>query len=81
MKLELSEGIQLAHPFNKGFDDETACKTEDEAIRVAHGEVLEVDQSTDDGDAATENANITVYTTSFYVGLVMDTSMSCEFDA
>lgn len=71
-KLEISEGIQLAHPFNKGYDQETVCANEDDALRVARGG----DAPAATGDAASGEAEekITVYTTSFYVGLVMDTS-------
>jgi poly(A) polymerase len=78
-KLELLDNIQLAHPFNKGFDYESQCRSEEEALRVAHGESV--------GDSATNgvvsetghengdnNQKVMVYTTSFYVGLVLDTS-------
>lgn len=36
-KLELVEGIELAHPYNKVIDQTIACDTEQEAERVADG--------------------------------------------
>jgi poly(A) polymerase Pap1 len=74
-KLEISEGIKLAHPFNKGFDEEVVCNNEDDAFRVARGEA-----PVSSGDTASDEAEekITVYTTSFYVGLIMENSMRCD---
>jgi len=82
-KLEMLDNIQLAHPFNKGFDFETECNSEDEAFRVARGEIMGQKEAngvptdgsiTNENDDKVESNNITVYTTSFYVGLVLDTS-------
>lgn len=40
MKLETLDCIALAHPFNKGFDQEHECHTDEEAHRIAKGEFL-----------------------------------------
>ncbi|KAI5783583.1 Poly(A) polymerase central domain-containing protein [Geopyxis carbonaria] len=78
MKLDMmKESVQLAHPFNKGFDEEVLCNTEDEAFRLARGE--KVESKVENGTPSTEN-KITVYTTSFYVGLVLNTTQSKQID-
>lgn len=66
MKLEHLDNIQLAHPFNKGFDFEVECSTQDEAITVAQGGPVPT-------KVEGEGEKIKVYTTSFYVGLLLDT--------
>lgn len=81
-KLEQLENVQLAHPFNKGFEYETVCGTEDEALRVAHdGHHLGLGTTngvpadvTFSGETDEKPEKIDVFTTSFYVGLVLDTS-------
>lgn len=81
-KLEMLDNVQLAHPFNKGFDFETECSTEDEAFRVARGESINRSEANGSAEGSGSNENgstaasskITVYTTSFYVGLILDTS-------
>jgi poly(A) polymerase len=77
-RLELLENIQLAHPFNKGFEHEVDCETEDEAFRVARGENVGkgVANGTSDPADGDKPDKIKVYTTSFYIGLVLDTSES-----
>ena len=84
-KLEMLDNVQLAHPFNKGFDFETECSTEDEAFRVARGESINRSEANAlaEGSGSNENGTtaankIIVYTTSFYVGLVLDTSKFCR---
>ncbi|KAI5850064.1 Poly(A) polymerase central domain-containing protein [Tricharina praecox] len=87
-KLEQLENIQLAHPFNKGFEYEAVCDTEDEALRVAHDGHHIVPGTTNgvtaDGTSSDETGEkpekIGVFTTSFYVGLVLDTSQAKKFD-
>lgn len=74
-KLEMLDNIQLAHPFNKGFEYEVECNNEDEVMRVIRGE--NIDQSEANGTAVDSNgksSKVKAYTTSFYVGLVLDTS-------
>ncbi|CCX04395.1 Similar to Poly(A) polymerase pla1; acc. no. Q10295 [Pyronema omphalodes CBS 100304] len=80
-KLEMLDNIQLAHPFNKGFEYEVECNNEDEVMRVIRGE--NIDQSEANGTAVDSNgksSKVKAYTTSFYVGLVLDTSKSKQFD-
>jgi poly(A) polymerase len=76
-KLEMLENVQLAHPFNKGFDSETDCSTEEEAIKFAHGESIVADTN----ETSDSDNKIKVFTTSFYVGLVLDISMCGIFDS
>lgn len=37
MKLEVNNGIEIAHPFIKGYDSVVDCKTEEEKHDAAHG--------------------------------------------
>jgi poly(A) polymerase len=94
--IEMSDtGVELAHPFNKGFDRVHRCKNNDEVDMVFQGDLRfqvfeensEVSNSDDivmatemttssigNATGSTETANgetgpITVYTTTYYVGL------------
>lgn len=94
--IEMSDtGVELAHPFNKGFDRVHRCKTNEEVDMVFQGDLrfqvseekLEEtksdamitttemsDPSNGEAKEFTETSNgesgyLTVYTTSFYVGL------------
>src|SRR5947207_9825530 len=40
MRVEMVEGIILAHPFNSSFDKVHYCTTDDEAAQVATGETI-----------------------------------------
>jgi len=40
MKLEMVDGIILAHPFNSSFDKVHYCTTDDQAAQVATGEMI-----------------------------------------
>ena len=40
MKIEMVDGIVLAHPFNSSFDKVHYCTTDDEAAQVATGETI-----------------------------------------
>ena len=40
MRIEMVEGIILAHPFNSSFDKVHYCTTDDEAAQVATGETM-----------------------------------------
>jgi poly(A) polymerase len=89
MRVEMVDGIILAHPFNSSFDKVHYCTTDDEAAQVATGEMIrhlraestnlqktaivaesgiESVENTD-GVAAAPQTNITVYTSTFYIGL------------
>jgi poly(A) polymerase len=81
--IEMSDtGVDVAHPFNKGFDRVHLCKDDDEVNKVFQGELdfqiseeklaeLEANDHTENG--ATESDSTVkpkiVYTTSFYIGL------------
>lgn len=87
MKLEILETIKLAHPFNKGFDSVHFCQSEEEAIRVANGElkatgnesgvktVLTDLKADRDGEIEQngDDSKFRVYTTTYYVGLEVNT--------
>jgi poly(A) polymerase len=40
MRIEMVDGIILAHPFNSSFDKVHYCTTDDEAAQVATGETI-----------------------------------------
>lgn len=72
MKLEYVDTLALAHPFVKGFTHEHTCVNEEENRAVRIGEIppaVAVRTSQDvDGVEGAE----TVWTTSFYIGLVIE---------
>lgn len=86
-KLEQIETIKLAHPFNKGFDKVHYCETEEEAMRVASGEirgtgtqdgVKTVETNLSDPNAEGESkeeddTKVKVYTATYYIGLEINT--------
>jgi poly(A) polymerase len=85
--IEMSDtGVQLAHPFNKGFERVHQCQTQEEVDLIFQGDLRfqkSEDQliKTNDTSAPTEGTMeiegpngsdtnlITIWTTSFYVGL------------
>jgi len=87
MKLEILETIKLAHPFNKGFDNVHFCETEEEAIRIANGEIKAIDgqagvktvvtdlkaEQNGDVEKKEDESKFKVYTTTYYVGLEINT--------
>jgi poly(A) polymerase len=40
MRIEMVDGIELAHPFNSSFDKVHYCTTDEEAAQVATGETF-----------------------------------------
>ena len=87
MKLEILDTIKLAHPFNKGFDNVHFCETEEEAIRIANGEIKAIDgqagvktvvtdlkaEQNGDVEKKEDESKFKVYTTTYYVGLEINT--------
>ena len=82
MRVEMVDGIVLAHPFNTSFDKVHYCSTDDEAAQVATGETirqvraestnLQKTALSDKSDApSAAESKITVYTSTFYIGLVI----------
>jgi poly(A) polymerase len=89
MRVEMVDGITLAHPYNSSFDKVHYCTTDDEAAQVATGEMIrhlraestnlqktalagESRNGSTDNDVSTPltpKPNITVYTSTFYIGL------------
>ena len=76
--IELSDaGVEIAHPFNKGFDRIHRCSNEEEAnialqgslqFQVAEPEVEAANGSEPD-KSSSDNSNIIIYTTTYYVGI------------
>ncbi|KAF2665291.1 Poly(A) polymerase [Microthyrium microscopicum] len=88
-------GVQLAHPFNKGFKRIHQCSTEEEVDKVFQGdlsfqvskeeyEALENSADATDKDAddtSSKNGGKTVlYTTTFYVGLELKAGLTKKLD-
>ncbi|KAI5852535.1 Poly(A) polymerase central domain-containing protein [Morchella snyderi] len=94
MKLEQIETIKLAHPFNRGFDKVHFCATEEEAISVAHGDIRSVgihdgvktaetdlkDQNGDSESKEEDDSKVKVYTTTYYIGLEINSEISKQID-
>ena len=72
MKLEFGESLTLAHPFIKGFDQVSYCLNEEEIRSVASGQISEaIARRTADDIIKVEGAKA-VYTTTFYIGLLIE---------
>ena len=72
MKLEFVESLTLAHPFIKGFDQVSYCLNEEEIRSVASGQISEaIARRTADDIIKVEGAKA-VYTTTFYIGLLIE---------
>jgi poly(A) polymerase len=79
--IEMSDtGVDVAHPFNKGFDRIHVCKDEDEVNKVFQGELnFQISEEklaevqTDNTEIGAEESDSVkptiVYTTSYYIGL------------
>ncbi|RIA95304.1 Poly(A) polymerase pla1 [Glomus cerebriforme] len=78
-KLETVDNLYLAHPFVKGFDKVHHCATEKEANDVSHGiynlKPTSERSGTDSSKSGNENGSNTIYTTyttTFYIGLLVE---------
>lgn len=71
MKLEYVETIKLAHPYLKGFDQISHCLTAPERELVARGDISAAVTARTEADL-TPDAVGTVWTTTFFIGLVID---------
>ncbi|KAF7294150.1 Poly(A) polymerase [Mycena chlorophos] len=76
MKLELVESLTLAHPFTKGFEQTFYCLSDDEVRQVAQGSVSDalLRRKREDMDGKEEGS--VVYSTSFYIGLMIEPRQS-----
>lgn len=72
LKLEFVESLKLAHPYIKGFDRVTHCISEEEVNDVAFNKTSEVAMNRTEEEAAKEPFHRTLYTTTFYIGLLID---------
>lgn len=78
-KLEQVGNIELAHPYNKSFEEEFTCADDDEAYNAARGQAIAPKPepaAEDDG----EKKEVKVYTANHYIGLVIDPSKSRQID-
>lgn len=69
MKLEFVEGLEIAHPFIKGFEQTHYCLNEEEVHAVAQGEISDVIAKRRSEDIEGKDGAQTVYSTSFYIGI------------
>lgn len=73
MKLELAENLEIAHPFIKGFERVTVCRSEKEKRMAQNGRLPEDGATNENKDTSVdENSTMEpfkVWTTIFYVGL------------
>ena len=72
MKLEYVESLVIAHPFIKGFDQEMYCLTDEEVLAVAEGEISAAVLTRKKEDCEGKEGSRVVYTTTFYIGLVVE---------
>ncbi|KAG6330921.1 hypothetical protein ID866_8171 [Astraeus odoratus] len=72
MKLEFVESLILAHPFIKGFDQSSHCISEEEVRQVAQGLISEAVAKRTKADIEGIEEGKTVYSTSFYIGLLIE---------
>jgi poly(A) polymerase len=84
MKLEYEEnGLELAHPFVKGFDRVNYCRTKDENEKCACGnfpaEVLKRNSIGDLPGAGNGDEESVMWTSTFYIGLKIRRTEAGEF--
>lgn len=72
MKLEFVESLALAHPFIKGFEQVSYCMNDEEVRSVAQGEISEAVAKRKKGDIDGHEGASAVYSTTFYIGLVVE---------
>ncbi|RXW19731.1 hypothetical protein EST38_g6126 [Candolleomyces aberdarensis] len=74
MKLEAVDSILRAHPFVKGFDQALHCLNETEIKAVVQGEISDGVAHRKSEDIEGKEGAKTVYTTCFYIGLLIEKS-------
>jgi poly(A) polymerase len=85
--IEMSDtGVELAHPFNKGFDRIHQCQTEEEVDMIFQGDLRfqvtaekAAEASSTNGTNGDANGNeakgpFTIYTSTYYIGLEVGTT-------
>ncbi|KDQ08270.1 hypothetical protein BOTBODRAFT_166145 [Botryobasidium botryosum FD-172 SS1] len=72
MKLEFVEGLTLAHPFIKGFEQISYCLTDEEVRLAAQGEISKATAERKKEDIEDKDGSGAVWTTTFYIGLCLD---------
>ena len=72
MKLEYVESLILSHPFIKGFEQVSHCVSREEVCQVAQGQISDaIAKRTKTDIEGIEDAS-TVYSTTFYIGLLVE---------
>jgi poly(A) polymerase len=72
MRLEVVDGIALAHPFIKGTDRNFICTSDEQWISIGHGTWPAGEPPSEEEMATAEtDRKQVIYTTSFYVGLLI----------
>lgn len=71
MKLEPVDSLIRAHPFIHGFENVSHCRDETEVKAVAQGDISDAVASRKKEDIEGREGARTVYTTSFYIGLLI----------
>jgi poly(A) polymerase len=72
MKLEYVDSLILAHPFIKGFDQVSHCSTEEEVRQVAQGQISDAVAKRTEAEIKGISGASTVYSTTFYIGLLIE---------
>lgn len=79
-KLEQVGNIELAHPFNKSYEEEFTCCNDDEAFNAARGQPPAPQPEAAEGEDTEKKEEVKVYTANHYIGLVIDPSKSRQID-
>lgn len=80
MKLEYVDTLVLAHPYVKGFDRTSYCLDEVEQRAVSIGEVPPAVAARTEADLV-EGQGGTVWTTTFYIGLMIERKPRASFSS
>ncbi|KAJ7661167.1 Poly(A) polymerase central domain-containing protein [Mycena rosella] len=72
MNLEYVDGLTLAHPFIKGFNQTLYCLTNEEVRLAAQGESSEAVLKRTKGNIEGKAGGGVVYSTTFYIGLLIE---------
>lgn len=72
MKLEYVDSLILAHPFIKGFEQVSHCISREEVCQVAQGQISDAIAKRTKADIEGIEDASTVYSTTFYIGLLVE---------
>lgn len=72
MKLEYVDSLILSHPFIKGFEQVSHCISREEVCQVAQGQISDAIAKRTKADIEGIEDASTVYSTTFYIGLLVE---------